>query len=998
MATVCKNGPQSRGKGGAKNLMGSDGLSSPKSADLVRNSIGSAHDQRMRIGTWNVRTMQRKGKLENIKREMHMNGLSILGLSEVRWKESKDIISDGITIISTAAAKGQGGVTILLDGETAKRLMKIVQHSERLVLVKVQAEPVDLVIIQVYMPTSAHEDTEVEEIYEQLNDLIEEEKGSDNLVVMGDWNSVIGEGQDGKEVGAFGLGTRNERGERLVDFCQQRKMVIANTCFEHEKRRRYTWKKPGDTGRFQLDYILVRQRYRNSVKNACSYPGADADSDHNLVVLSQVVTLKKLGKRRKRLKWALENLDKGMESFQDKVCEKIKSNKREDDDIEGNWRTVKEAVLESAKSEIGYKKGITAKKPWVSEEMIKKMGERRRWKNATTEEGIRKYKQLNNELRRETDKAREEWWKGQCEDLEELDKKGRSDLMYNRVRQLTANRPKSRSSAIKNENGDLLTVKDDIKSRWKQYIEVLYDSEGKPLRENFAIEKECEVDDDCKGPELLDTEVTTAIRDLKNGKAVGVDGIPAEFWKNLGKEATSELVGLCKRIYEEGVWPEDFTKSVLIPLPKKMNATACGEFRTISLITHASKILLKVLNKRLEGKTRDYISKTQFGFVKGRGTRDAIGVMRMLCEKVLDHGKELYVCFVDYEKAFDRVNWVKMLDILKDLGVDWRDRKLICELYMKQEAVVRVMDEETDSCAVGRGVRQGCTLSPLLFSIYAERMMAEALDGINEGVNVGGELRKDVRFADDQIMAAETVGGLQKIMDNLNVVSQSYGMKINVKKTKVMVISRKRTGPVTVTLNGERIEQVVKFCYLGSWVTEDGRCDTEIKSRIAMAKTAFKRMKELLTKNMSLSVKKKIVKAVVWSVLLYGSETWTMKADMIHRIEAFEMWVWRRMEKIRWTERKTNAEVLKMVGEKRQLIERITRSKKRWIGHVTRGGGLLKEIIEGRIDGKRPRGRKRLGMISELTEDGYANMKRRTENRTLWRKWMPKRTCRKTDN
>ena len=80
--------------------------------------------------------------------------------------------------------------------------------------------------------------------------------------------------------------------------------------------------------------------------------------------------------------------------------------------------------MESAKSEIGYKKGVTAKKPWVSDEMISKMNERRKWKNVTTEESKRKYKQLNNELRRETDKAREEWWKEKCENLDELDKKG----------------------------------------------------------------------------------------------------------------------------------------------------------------------------------------------------------------------------------------------------------------------------------------------------------------------------------------------------------------------------------------------------------------------------------------------------------------------------------------------------------------------------------------------------------------------------------------------
>ena len=97
-------------------------------------------------------------------------------------------------------------------------------------------------------------------------------------------------------------------------------------------------------------------------------------------------------------------------------------------------------------------------------------------------------------------------------------------------------------------------------------------------------------------------------------------------------------------------------------------------------------------------------------------------------------------------------------------------------------------------------------------------------------------------------------------------------------------------------------------------------------------------------------MKKKIIKTVVWTVLLYGSETWSLKTEDIRRIEAFEMWIWRRMEKVSWVERKTNDDVLIMVKEKRELLNRVTKTKKRWIGHIVRGNGLLKEVIEGRID------------------------------------------------
>ena len=114
-----------------------------------------------------------------------------------------------------------------------------------------------------------------------------------------------------------------------------------------------------------------------------------------------------------------------------------------------------------------------------------------------------------------------------------------------------------------------------------------------------------------------------------------------------------------------------------------MNASECADHRTINLIAHASKIMLRLLGKRLENKAKYFIGKTQFGFRKGCGTREAISVMRLLCERRLEFDEKLFVCFVDFEKAFDRVKWTKLFEVLKKIGVDWRDRRLIMNLYMQ---------------------------------------------------------------------------------------------------------------------------------------------------------------------------------------------------------------------------------------------------------------------------------------------------------------------------
>ena len=857
----------------------------------------------------------------------------------------------------------------------------------------------NLVLVQVYMPTTDAKDEEIERMYEQIGDLVKKEKATDQMIIMGDWNAVVGEGREGNIVGEYGLGRRNDRGQELVNFCKRLNLVVTNTWYKHQKRRRYTWKKPGDTGRYQIDFILVKQRYRNSVRNSRAYPGADANSDHNLVMAKTGLKLKKIVRSKPKKKWCMSELVNKKGQFQKTVENEI--GMRMNDNVRGieeQWTQLKDAIAVGAEEAFGYQKARTAKKEWITEEMLNKMDERRKWKNVNTEYGRKEYKRLNNELRRETDRAKDQWWNSKCDDLAKYDKIGRSDMLYKEVSKLTKTDKKAgtKSIAINSKDGELKTEINDVKLRWKEYVEELYDKSGKPLEEDFRLEDEDLVESDQKGPDVMNEEIYAAIRDIKNGKATGIDDIPAEFLKMLEGEALKTLVKLCKEIYNTGTWPEDFVKTVMIPLPKKVNAVDCADFRTISLISHASKIILKIIKNRLQAKADMFLGNTQFGFRKGCGTREAIGVMRTICERSLEHDNEVFICFVDFEKAFDRINWVKMLEILKKIGVDWRDRRLIKNLYMNQTSVVKIQQEFSEESEIGRGVRQGCCMSPLLFNIYAEEMMLEAMEGVEDGVKIGGKLLKDVRFADDQGMIAGSESGLQETMNALNTTATNYDMKINIKKTKVMRVSRKG-GDVNIFINGIKVEQVKSFKYLGHTMTEDGRCETEIKCRIAQAKEAFSKRKDLLTKSLRKQTKIKIVKTLVWTTLLYGSETWTLTKEDVRKLEALEMWLWRRVEKISWTDKVTNEEVLSRVGVQRQLMNILRNRKKSWIGHVLRGNGLLKEVIEGRMEGKRARGRPRLGMLDEIKMGSYVDMKRRTEDRVGWKSYVPW-TCRKAEH
>ena len=138
------------------------------------------------------------------------------------------------------------------------------------------------------------------------------------------------------------------------------------------------------------------------------------------------------------------------------------------------------------------------------------------------------------------------------------------------------------------------------------------------------------------------------------------------------------------------IWPEEFKETVLLPIPKKNNAKKYEEFRTIRLIVHTAKIILVIMNRRLHSKMEDILEEEQFGFRKGKGTRDAIGLIRTIGERYIEKDKDVYAVFVDLEKEFDNVNWKELVGILKKIGVDWKERRLLCNLYMKQRMKVRI--------------------------------------------------------------------------------------------------------------------------------------------------------------------------------------------------------------------------------------------------------------------------------------------------------------------
>ena len=237
-----------------------------------------------------------------------------------------------------------------------------------------------------------------------------------------------------------------------------------------------------------------------------------------------------------------------------------------------------------------------------------------------------------------------------------------------------------------------------------------------------------------------------------------------------------------------------------------------------------------------------------------------------------------------------------------------------------------------------------------------------------ESIKINGSPINNIRYADDTVLIADSTQNLQQLLTSLQSESQKRGLTINKKKTKIMVLSTNTETPQSdIFLDGEKLEQTNQFDYLGSMVTSDCRCVREIKRRIALAKKAFMEKKAILAdKKLNIMLRLRLLKCYVWSTLLYGCESWTMNSNCKQKLEAMEMWCYRRMMRISWVKKISNKCVLKIVGMERDLLVTIRKRQLKFVGHIMRKGGLEKLVLEGKVAGTRQRGRRRLNFIGGL--------------------------------
>jgi hypothetical protein len=870
--------------------------------------------------------------------------------------------------------RAAAGVGCLINKNITKNIRKWEGHSERILTVELNIDDKIATVITVYGPNEDETAEMKDKFWEQLSLVTESCKG--NIYVAGDMNSRVGKNAEGSGViGRHGEDKKTNNGTRLMEYCLLNNLILTNTFYEHKNIHKYTRQGTHPTDKSIIDYIMVEKHNRDKIRDVRIMRGPEIYSDHYMLV-AKIKKGKKentnvhLDKKTeieyetiKSYKLRENNIAK---KYKELIKCKVEKQNTTNKGVEELWRTLKEIIIESAREACGTIKVSNKLKQtaWWNEEIkhetkIKK----EKWKKylqQRSENNYNDYKAQRTKVKNMVREEKEASWIKFGEKME-TNSKDNQKLFYKILKNTRNGKPRQ-STTIKNKVGEIITEDEAIMERWKEYFQDLLcirEERNNRNEENNTPEENEEME-----PITL-KETTEVIKALKNGKTPGHDKITAEMMKNMGQEGIELFAKVCQKAWEEGLIPIDWQVGIIVPIHKNGDIRDCNNYRGITLLSTALKTYERILENKLKRYTETTLDEAQSGFRRGRSVHDHIFTIKQLIQKALTSKSKGYFAFIDMEKAFDRVRRETIWESLTKRRVNNKLIRAIKSIYKVNTNYIISKNRISDKFETKEGLRQGGVLSPALFNIFIDEIIKTCKPDLNK-LHVGFRQLQQITitecaFADDVVIMANTEKGLQSNVNSWDEILKNHGMKINTKKTKVMMTAKEQE-TMNIKIGEENIEQVTHFKYLGTTIESNGKQEIDINERVQKTIKTYHMMRQNFIKKKEISKKTKITifKTIYRPILTYGSETWVLTRQMKSKIQAIEMKYLRAVKGITRRDRIRNTEVRKEL-ETKSILEYIEEKQLNWWGHIQRmeDTRLVRRIWEAKTARKRGRGRPR---------------------------------------
>ena len=886
--------------------------------------------------------------------ELKPRNFEVVALQEMCWKGAKDWGDGalGFHIYQSGGADNKLGTGfIVLGKKMMDRVMDWKAISDRMCWLRIKGRFYNYTIFNVHCPHEGSPDAEKEAFYAKLEKEFDSRPQRDVKIVIGDMNARIGREEMYKPViGPNSLHTvTNNNGQRCINFAASRGMVVRSTFFPRKNIHKVTWTSPNQRTKTQIDHVLIDGRFFSDIRNIRTYRGADINSDHYLVGVSMHSKLSTTYHQRRSQLPRPFNLERLQDATvaQNYVQQLEASLPTEEElgaaSLNDGWSKIHSAISSAAEATLGSTVRV-GKQRWFDEECQRLLDE----KNAAhamklkdrSVENVARYNRALKQQRTVFKQKRRQLEDRDRAEMEQLFRQNETRKFYEKVNQ-TRKGYTPLANTCRDTEGNLLTNKREVLDRWQQHFNEHLNGDVAHGDDFEAQLGPPAADEQFPAPDL--ETVKREIRQLKNNRAAGKDRLPGELFKYGGEQLARAIHLVISKIWEEENLPDEWMDGVVCPIFKKGDKLDCRNYRGITLINAAYKILSQILCRLLTPYARRFVGRYQAGFTGARATTDQIFSLRQILEKCREYNVPTHHIFIDFKAAYDTVDREQLWQIMHENGFPDKLTRLIKATLDRVMCHVRVAGELADPFRSQQGLRQGDGLSNALFNIGLEGVVRRA--GIDTEGTICNKSVQLLAYADDIDIIARDQEEVKRTYTDLKKQAKQIGLAMNTTKTKYMRgRGSKDVGPPILTplaVDGDELEEVDEFVYLGSLETADNDTSKEILTRIHTANRAYFGLRKTLTSGrVQRATKLTLYKTLIRPVALYGHEAWTLRQEDERALGVFERKVLRTIyggvqtAQNEWR-RRTNHELHALLGEP-TIVNLAKIGRLRWAGHVAR--------------------------------------------------------------